>query len=118
MPPSKKNRTKPHGNVPSGSKRGPYEQFIGELARLELIGPEERQFLNQGLKSRAIRELFAGDGASAIHTKPTSAIRKASHARATRGWSRRPGPMAFMSPPERRRCIGASCGARQSRCCA
>ncbi|HZL59952.1 MAG TPA: acetamidase/formamidase family protein [Stellaceae bacterium] len=80
MPPSKKNRTKPHGNVPSGSKRGPYEQFIGELARLELIGPEERQFLNQGLKSRAIRELFAGDGASAIHTKPTSAIGNASDA--------------------------------------
>ena len=62
------------------SKRGPYQEFVGELGRLALIEPEQRAFLERGLGSRAVREFLSDRQAAARHTKPTAAVGNASHA--------------------------------------
>ncbi|HYL31708.1 MAG TPA: acetamidase/formamidase family protein [Stellaceae bacterium] len=64
--------------------RGPFAEFIDELSRLALIGPDERAFLAKGLKSRAVRDFLAADDAPAGQAKPTAAVGSPSDALANR----------------------------------
>jgi len=67
MAPRKKPRAAPRAT------RGPFAEFIDELSRLALIGPDERAFLAKGLKSRAVRDFLAADDAPGSQAKPAAA---------------------------------------------
>jgi acetamidase/formamidase len=73
MSTSKKRRAATRPDTVLRSKPGKYEDFVGELARLALVEPEERAFLARGLKSRAVRAFLDSGAAAATHTKPTTA---------------------------------------------
>jgi len=60
------------------SRPKPFEAFIEELSRLALIGPDERAFLDKGLKSHAVRDFLATDDGPAGQAKPTAASGNAS----------------------------------------
>ncbi|MDE1902421.1 MAG: acetamidase/formamidase family protein [Alphaproteobacteria bacterium] len=66
------------------AKPGPFAEFIDELSRLALIGPEERAFLAKGLQSRAVRDFLATDAPSERQAKPTAAAGSISDALAKR----------------------------------
>jgi acetamidase/formamidase len=93
MAPRKKPRAAPRAT------RGPFAEFIDELSRLALIGPDERAFLAKGLKSRAVRDFLAADDAPGSQAKPAAAAGSPSDALANRarkaGLVRRTGDNAF-----------------------
>ncbi|MGB8181821.1 MAG: acetamidase/formamidase family protein [Stellaceae bacterium] len=81
------------------AKPGPFAEFIEELSRVALIGPDERAFLAKGLKSRAVRDFLASDEAPGSQAKPTAAAGNVSDALARRarkaGLVRQTGDNAF-----------------------